>query len=69
MFACAAPELVEEYWWMVKDMGERRGYTKTELTDGPRHYWVADVASTPLAMSQDSFWIEGTPGSDARIYR
>ena len=55
----------------------------TNLTDGPRHYWVVDVTSTqcislellgggdfPLPLSRwhkDSFWTEGTPGSNSRI--
>ena len=52
---------------------------KTELTDSPRRYWVADVTSTleflgsgdsvlPLSpWHKDSFWMEGTRGSDSRI--
>ena len=52
---------------------------KTELTDSPRRYCVADVMSTleflgsgdsvlpPSPWHKDSSWIEGTPGSDSRI--
>ena len=52
---------------------------KTELTDSPRRYWVADVMSTleflgsgdsvlpPSPWHKDSFWIKGTPASDSRI--